>query len=38
MMKNRQAEIVKIVILLLVACIALFFVDPGMQASPYNEF
>lgn len=38
MKERRKKELLKILVLLIVASLALLFVDPGMRASPYNEF
>ncbi len=38
MMTPRQTELLKIFCILVVAVLLLFFIVPGLQESPYNEF
>lgn len=38
MTSSRRIEWIKIACILAVAVVLLFFVAPGLQESPYNEF
>jgi len=38
MTSTRRTEWIKIIVILTVAIVLLFFVAPGLQESPYNEF